>query len=156
RTAAGWGWSTGAMPDAGRMDLLTVVTHELGHVLGLAPTATGVMETTLAPGVRQLPEPAHGEGTTALPSTTVVQSSLPGASTGVVTNSSFSLSPIMSFEHFSGAVVGIGTPGQVGPVFVNRQPVLPAPALVEFSSRATGTVPSPAKRPEYANGFGEF
>src|SRR5262249_38389103 len=32
RTAAGWGWSTQGAP--GRMDVLTVVTHELGHVLG--------------------------------------------------------------------------------------------------------------------------
>src|SRR5262249_40241766 len=39
RTAEGWGWSiNGAAQD--RMDLLTVVTHEFGHVLGLAPTAT--------------------------------------------------------------------------------------------------------------------
>src|SRR5207253_1753171 len=40
----------------GRMDLLTVVTHEFGHILNLAPTETGVMEVTLTPGVRALPE----------------------------------------------------------------------------------------------------
>src|SRR5262249_57456224 len=56
RTAAGWGWSTDATPAAGRMDLSTVVTHEFGHILDLAPTATGVMEVTLSPGVRQVPE----------------------------------------------------------------------------------------------------
>src|SRR5262249_51190485 len=55
RTAAGWGWSTDATPAAGRMDLLTVVTHEFGHVLGLPATPTGVMEVVLSPGVRQLP-----------------------------------------------------------------------------------------------------
>jgi hypothetical protein len=48
------------------MDLLTVVTHEFGHILGLAPTATGVMETTLAPGVRMLPETASSTGTGAM------------------------------------------------------------------------------------------
>src|SRR5439155_3888371 len=56
RTAAGWGWSTDGAAAADRMDLLTVVSHEFGHILGLAPTATGVMEVTLSPGVRQLPE----------------------------------------------------------------------------------------------------
>src|SRR5262249_4835115 len=53
--AAGWGWFTGATasPTPGRMDLLTVVEHELGHVLGFEHSAgPGVMEPTLAPGVR--------------------------------------------------------------------------------------------------------
>src|SRR5262249_28152274 len=50
RTAQGWGWSVSGSPTPGMMDLLTVATHELGHVLGLAPTATGVMEVHLAPG----------------------------------------------------------------------------------------------------------
>src|SRR5262249_2497940 len=63
RTAAGWGWSTGSTPASGRMDLLTVVTHEFGHILGLAPTATGVMEVTLTPGVRALPEAGAPAGT---------------------------------------------------------------------------------------------
>src|SRR5439155_27279483 len=62
RTAAGWGWSTGATPAADRMDLLTVVSHEFGHVLGLAPTPAGVMAVTLAPGVRQLPEAPGNSG----------------------------------------------------------------------------------------------
>ena len=54
------------------MDLLTVVMHELGHMLGLADeTQAGatadLMFETLAPGVRRLPDailgaPAPGKG----------------------------------------------------------------------------------------------
>jgi hypothetical protein len=83
-TAAGYGWFVGptagdpafgsglaplevqAGPDSpafGRMDLLTVVEHELGHVLGLGdldPHAVphDLLTETLAPGVRRLPTPA--------------------------------------------------------------------------------------------------
>jgi hypothetical protein len=47
-------------PAAGRMDLLTVVMHELGHVFGLEDlSSTGdahdLMATTLVPGERRLP-----------------------------------------------------------------------------------------------------
>jgi hypothetical protein len=57
-TAQGWGWSTGTTPAPDQMDLLTVVTHEVGHVLGYGDHAGGndIMTTTLDAGMRRLPE----------------------------------------------------------------------------------------------------
>jgi hypothetical protein len=59
--AAGWGWYTDTSAASGqafqKMDLLSVVSHELGHVLGLKDghDSHDVMGETLAPGVRRLP-----------------------------------------------------------------------------------------------------
>nr|WP_067294171.1 DUF4347 domain-containing protein [Marinobacterium profundum] len=80
--AAGWGWFVDATAAAdeeyrtmadgslqaragteayARMDLLTVLSHEIGHVLGYVHSNSGrgaslLMDTTLAAGVRELPE----------------------------------------------------------------------------------------------------
>ncbi|WP_298858749.1 hypothetical protein, partial [uncultured Gimesia sp.] len=48
-----------ALPDSaapGRVDLWTVILHELGHLMGYEHDSEGVMEETLAPGVRKLAE----------------------------------------------------------------------------------------------------
>jgi len=59
-TAAGHGWSVNHATAAGRIDLVTVVAHELGHWLGhldLSPTThpDDLMAATLPAGVRRTP-----------------------------------------------------------------------------------------------------
>jgi hypothetical protein len=63
RTAAKSFRAPSTSPAAGRMDLLTVLTHELGHLLGLedldpVQAADDIMAGVLQPGVRRLPWPA--------------------------------------------------------------------------------------------------
>jgi len=52
RNAAGYGWSV----DGGTMDLATVVSHELGHVLGFKHEDDGVMKGSLEAGLSYLIE----------------------------------------------------------------------------------------------------
>jgi ELWxxDGT repeat protein len=66
--AAGWGWFVDQTPsddsefltpgnqgEKNRMDLLTVLEHEVGHLLGYEYQTTGVMIDTLSAGTRRTP-----------------------------------------------------------------------------------------------------
>src|SRR5262249_24457258 len=69
---AGWGWFVDKTPwedseftragnqgEVGRMDLLTVLEHEVGHLLGREHEAAGVMQATLDTGIRRTVRPTR-------------------------------------------------------------------------------------------------
>lgn len=61
RDAVGWGWNIDGSQSSERYDLLTVVQHELGHVLGMPhddDDSQSLMASTLTRGMRHSLQPA--------------------------------------------------------------------------------------------------
>ena len=145
-TAAGWGWSV--MDPAGtgpRMDLLTVVRHELGRAIGLTEADAdrfGVMALTLGPGVRRSLVPAGEARAVAL---SPARASMPGATSrsGVrwLGDPSLVLPPMLV-----GSGAGHGEPRPyAGDLVPSQHTVAPAPAQalparVASTSTPTATV----------------
>jgi hypothetical protein len=91
-TAAGWGWFVDPTPrddsefvrpgdqgEQGRMDLLTAVMHEMGHLLGFEHTDGGLMAESLAIGTRENPagdKPVAGPAAGHLPFADLAESLL--------------------------------------------------------------------------------
>jgi hypothetical protein len=113
----------GESPAAGHIDLLTVLSHEFGHVLGLRHTASaggtsGIMLSPLSPGVRRTPIDAERAAVTH------------GVAAGIDTETSAS----MSVEYFigesgrlplSGVEVGVSSLGGLEPELLSEsEPVL--------------------------------
>jgi hypothetical protein len=176
RDAAGYGWSTDTAPGAsapGKVDLLTVVEHELGHALGMEDNnGTGLMGLYLAPGVRRdpVPDPPAGPAAGPVPGTPAAP---PGPALADPSSPAAAPSPLLwEGARNSAAAAEVGhvsrlearsnvllliLPGN-GPAVTDPQGDLRTPAAVspeEVTGAAPGSLPlthssagaAPARRP---------
>jgi hypothetical protein len=151
-------------PAYGRMDLLEVVMHELGHLVGQADQAhpahaSDLMNVLLTPGTRRLPAdpvpvPSSGVGVapvvSALPSGAALSAALPASGTQTAPRGPAGATPVPSHQ----LVGGSGGGPQPEPSGVARPPVLGTGAGIEmFLPTLAGPVAvlPPALQP--SNGF---
>jgi hypothetical protein len=154
--AAGRGWFADATPwddsefrlpgdqgEQGRLDLLTVLLHEYGHLLGHDHQEVGVMEERLAPGERLLPDPEHGPDV-ALPVVTIATARRPGETDRGSATVLMSLSR-PSTPATPVTIVTPGRDGTVAPLGVDWPDMaVPAEPAVE-PRRPRRTEPAPAE-----------
>jgi streptogramin lyase len=167
--AAGYGWSLGDTPGSvasGKVDLLTVVEHELGHVLGLDDNnGSGLMGLYLAPGVRREPVPDTSAGLAAgpVPGTLAVPPTpaLAGPDSPLsapslrswegATNSTAAadVSPTPTQEVTPNASVLPGIPGHPAPVAGLLRPADPTGLEMARLAEVSGTANGPKEGADY-------
>jgi hypothetical protein len=125
--------ATPGSPAFGKVDLLTVVEHEMGHVLGLPDVANSaepndVMDLSLAPGVRRLAQVSDLEQLTAAPAqrTPPAQPTTPAAQPApATTNGQFA--PVTWAASVLPAVPGGDTGTKPGSAQLQQLASTPAP-----------------------------
>ncbi len=137
---------------AGRVDLLTVLEHELGHVIGLPDNtvAGDLMDITIGPGVRRAPSAADLAALAPPASTThpaavdAALASIIGAvdsddGDGDVLNAKHAFSAVGS-SRLSGNGALLKTKNEKSPPLLRRYPQRPSSSL--FARRRRGTGPA--------------
>jgi hypothetical protein len=168
-TAQGYGWYTDVSPTSaaaftqatgahetqaapgspayGHVDLLTVVTHELGHVLGFASIDAGIlgydwMTATLGTGVRRYPDAAGTGGTAPAPNQPLT------AVTGLPVSTVSARTPEMLPIGKDGAAAGeAGPSGNLLPTAVTSPLPLPRPGPAVVPPATEVSLVGPAASP---------
>jgi hypothetical protein len=157
--AAGYGWYSGATaggssalpaapgsPAYGKVDLLTVVEHELGHELGFNDTPTGgLMAVFLPTGTRRLPA-ILGSPDGSVDVRPTCNASVPNPSGLTLTALAASAAGSLDSQSPGGGdlVFGGGPAGLATPVAVSPSPALSAPdvATLPLAGIATPALPT--------------
>jgi hypothetical protein len=122
-------------PSYGRIDLVTVVEHELGHLLGYEHGSIDLMNETLAAGARINPAPAQGDTTVSdgvtVSGVTPDASPMGPPSLSAAVSSTIDLSSLNIWSAFN-LPGGIASP--FGPGAESGKPATPPPAATSSSS----------------------